>query len=69
MTSTAAETTDNDASLVDDDGEGHDHGPGVIDDDRLEEKRAWRRAMVKGLFAYVVSRIMVLAGTGIVAAQ
>lgn len=34
-----------------------------------EAKRAWRLAMVKGTAAYLVSRVMVIAGSGIVAAQ
>ncbi|MCB1006259.1 MAG: glycosyltransferase family 39 protein [Acidimicrobiales bacterium] len=71
MTSTATETEHPDPSS----GEGDDRGPGTAPADpsdrggSSDERRAWRGALVKGAVAYVVSRVMVIAGAGIVAAQ
>ena len=60
MTTTATET---DEPLTADDPET------TVEATPAHDKAAWRRAMVKGAVAYVVSRVMVIAGSGIVAAQ
>lgn len=74
MTTTATETDDplsadepgepTDGEPTDGEVTTHDEGPPASDD-----TKAWRLAMVKGAAAYVVSRVMVIAGSGIVAAQ
>lgn len=69
MTTTATET---DEPLSADDPDEATEATGSVDRDDAspsDERRAWRLAMVKGAAAYVVSRVMVIAGSGIVAAQ
>lgn len=69
MTTTATETDD---PLSADDPDEPTGGAVTTEPDgprAPEAKRAWRLAMVKGTAAYLVSRVMVIAGSGIVAAQ
>lgn len=69
MTTTATET---DEPLPADDPVQTTEASGSVgreDASPTDDRRAWRLAMVKGAAAYVVSRVMVIAGSGIVAAQ
>ncbi len=69
MTTTATETDE--PLSADEPGEPTEGAVTTVDDGPppSDERRAWRLAMVKGAAAYVVSRVMVIAGSGIVAAQ
>jgi hypothetical protein len=64
MTSIATATDAPEMTVTED--ESPDEAPAVRDHD---DRRAWRLALIKGAVAYVVSRAMVIAGCGIVAAQ